>query len=53
MDEVGFHNILHGAGRIVVDWKGYISDVGLITCFTTPAILWFAGTIMGEVGAIT
>ena len=36
-DVIGVYKILHGAGR-----DSY---------FTDPAILWLAGTIMGEVGA--
>ena len=34
---IGVYKILHGAGR-----DSY---------FTDPAILWLAGTVMGEVGA--
>ena len=34
---IGDYKILHGAGRD--------------SFFTDPAILWLAGTIMGEVGA--
>ena len=36
-DVIGVYTILHGAGR-----DSY---------FTYPAILWLAGTVMGEVGA--
>ena len=36
-DVIGVNKILHGAGR-----DSYFSD---------PAILWLAGTVMGEVGA--
>ena len=36
-DVIGVYNIHHGAGRI--------------SYFAEPAILWLAGTLMGEVGA--
>ena len=26
-------------------------EAGLISCFAEPALLWLAGTLMGEVGA--
>ena len=35
-DVIGVYKIHHGAGRV--------------SCFTEPAILWLAGTVMGEVG---
>ena len=35
-DVIGVYKIHHGAGRI--------------SCFAEPAILWLAGTAMGEVG---
>ena len=34
---IGVYKILHGAGPV--------------SCFTDQAIPWFAGTVMGEVGA--
>ena len=36
-DVIGVYSILHGAGRV--------------SYFTEPALLWLAGTVMGEVGA--
>ena len=38
-DVIGVYKIHHGAGRI--------------SCFAEPAILWLAGTAMGEVGSTT
>ena len=36
-DVIGVYKIHHGTGRVL--------------CFTKPAMLWLAGTVMGEVGA--
>ena len=38
-DVIGVYNINHGTGGI--------------SCFADPAILRFAGTVMGEVGPLT
>ena len=35
---IGVHKIHYGAGRI--------------SCFAEPALLWLAGTLMGEVGTV-
>ena len=46
----GAHKIFHGASTTtVVGWHGYERGQGLITNFTQLALLWLAGTVMGEV----
>ena len=49
MGEVGAHNIFHEASTTVVAWHGY-DEVGPITYFTDPALLWLAVTVTCEIG---
>ena len=52
MIEVGAHKIFNGAIIAVLGRRGYGRGQGPIIYFAEPALLWMAGTIMGEVGPI-